>query len=96
MHIRVMPDYDCAPLWWDEGKVGNVRPEELRLSDDLCADLWAWAAAYDATFLRDDPIKSGFMSDTDERAFEEQGRRLTARVAAELGATAKVRYWRDR
>ena len=95
MHIRVMPDYDCAPLWRDEGKVGNLRPEELRLSDALCADLWNWASIYDATLVRDDPIESGFASDADERAFEEQGRRLTERVAAELGLAADVRYWRD-
>ena len=95
MQIRVMPDYDCAPLWWDQGEVGNIRPEELGLSNGLCTELWAWAATFDATLVRDDPIKSGFDSDADERAFDERGRSLSKRVAAELGEEARVRYWRD-
>jgi hypothetical protein len=96
MQIRVMPDYDCAPLWWDQADhVGDIQPEELGLSNDLCTDLWAWAAAYDATLVRSDPIKSGFVSPAAERAFEEQGRSLSNRVAGELGPEARVRYWRD-
>lgn len=98
MKIKVMADYDCAPLWWDggdPGPVGSLQPEGLGLSPALCDELWAWASEYDATLVRDDPARSGFASATAERAFEDRGRHLAKRVAAELGLRAEVRYWRD-
>jgi hypothetical protein len=98
MRIKIMPDYECAPLWWDGGnpdKMGEILPKTIGLSDDLCAALWAWAATYDATLIRDDPAKSSFQTDASERAFHAQGRELAKRVAEELGQTATVRYWRD-
>ncbi|WP_439540061.1 hypothetical protein [Sphingomonas sp.] len=95
MQIKVMPDYGCAPLWWDEtGRVGNIDPEELSLTTTLANDLWAWAHEYDATLNEDDPAKSGFNSESAERDFQERGQRLADRVALEL-AHAKVRYWRS-
>jgi hypothetical protein len=96
MRIKIMADYECAPLWWDQpDKVGNIRPEELMLSSELSADLWAWAATYDATFNRDDPINSGFVTAADEYSFHESGKRLVQRTAVELQDRAEVRYWRD-
>jgi len=93
MRIKLMADYECAPLWWDQaGRMGNIRPEELNLSADLSFDLWAWASAYDATLNRDDPISSGFKSESDQAAFRDQGERLVERLAAELGAGVAVRY----
>ena len=93
MLIKVMADYECGPLWWDgePDRIGNIQPEALGLSDGLCADLSAWAKIYDGTLVSDDPVSSGFPSLADERAFEEQGRRLAARVADELGNVAMVR-----
>lgn len=95
MKIRVMADYECWPLWWDgDGRVGNIAPSDLGLSDGLSADLSAWAAAYDATLNRDDPRASGFASSDDDHRFHVQGEHLAARVADELGRTATVRYQR--
>jgi len=88
-----MADYECWPLWWDEAdRVGNISPGELGLSDHLSAELFAWASTYDATLNRDNPLSSGFASDDEERLFHEQGRRLAACVADELGSDAAVRY----
>lgn len=93
MKIRVMADYECWPLWWDgDGRVGNIAPSDLGLSDCLWADLKAWASAYDATLNRDDPLSSGFASSDDQKQFHAQGERLATRVAEELGANAAVRY----
>tara|TARA_A100001391_G_C5050246_1_gene273241 strand:+ start:425 stop:715 length:291 start_codon:yes stop_codon:yes gene_type:complete len=93
--IKVMADYDCAPLWWDDWEhVGDIRPEDIGLSRQLVADLWAWAGIYDATLDRDDPRASGFASKVEEQAFEEQGRLLSRSVASEL-VGCEVRYWRD-
>lgn len=95
MKIKVMTDYDCAPLWWDDREqVGDVRPEDLGLSPQLVADLWSWASTYDATLDRDDPRASGFASEAEKQAFEEQGRLLSRAVASELVGW-DVRYWRD-
>lgn len=99
MKIKVMADYNCAPLWRDGSDpdpVGNLRPEDLSIGPALCADLWAWASDYDATLVPHDPIRSGFASDLAEQAFDERGRCLAKRVAAELGERAEVRFWRDR
>jgi hypothetical protein len=95
MKIKVMTDYECAPLWWDEaGRIGDIKPEDLALSPQLVTELWAWAGTYDATLDHDDPRASGFASASDEQAFEEQGRLLASAVASELPEWS-VRYWRD-
>lgn len=97
MQIKVMADYDCAPLWWDDDaeRMGPIEPETIGLSDRLCADLQSWAAAFDATLVRDDPKLSGFVSEAEERAFYDCGRELAKRVADELGVAHQVRYWHD-
>lgn len=93
MKIRVMADYECWPIWWDgDGRVGNIAPSDLGLSDRLSADLSAWSSAYDATLNRDDPLSSGFASSDDQQQFHEWGERLANRVAEELGSDAAVRY----
>jgi len=95
MQIKVMPDYGCAPLWWDEPeRVGNIAPEELGLTKPLTSDLWAWASEYDATLNAYDPTRSGFNSECAQRDFEYRGQRLAERVALEL-VDASVRYWRQ-
>jgi hypothetical protein len=93
MRIKVMPDYECSPLWWDEpDRVGNIRPEELGLSETLAADVWAWAAIFDAALNDEEPRFSDFLSEAEREDFDEKGRLLTARIAAELGSTASVRF----
>jgi hypothetical protein len=97
MQIKIMADYECPPLWWDNmpQQVGPILPETLGLSDQLCADLWLWAAAFDATLVRDDPRLSGFATEAAEREFNERGKALVARVAGELGPAYSVKYWRE-
>jgi hypothetical protein len=93
MQIKVMADYECSPLWWDQpDRVGNIRPEDIGLSQTLAADLWAWAAIFDAALNDEDPRFSDFKSQAEAIEFGERGRLLTARVAAELGSAAKVRF----
>lgn len=93
MKIKVMADYECWPLWWDEaGRVGNVSPSDLGLSARLSGELIAWASAYDATLNRDDPLSSGFASSDNQLEFHAHGRRLAADVADELGSDTAVRY----
>ncbi len=37
--VRVMPDYECAPIWDDED-VGPIDPNELPISRELAERLW--------------------------------------------------------
>ncbi len=92
-----MADYECSPLWWNSGSdgFGNIRPEELGISSQLCADLCSWAAVFDATLDRDDPRMSGFSSEILEREFHERGRELAKHLTIELGPKYDVKYWPD-
>jgi hypothetical protein len=93
MRIKVMPDYECSPLWWDEpDRVGNIRPEDIGLSETLATDIWAWASIFDAALNDEDPRFSDFRSEAEAAEFHERGRLLTARIAAELGSAANVRF----
>lgn len=92
MRVRLMPDYGCFALWLEEpNEVGNIDPRELQISADLMDALNDWAARYDATLNRDDPLSSGFSSTAEEKAFVDDGRELAARLTEQLGY--KVRYF---
>ena len=95
MRIKVMADYECPCLWWDgeAEKVGPIELDELPLSDSLKADLQTWTDQYDATLSRDDPLRSGFSTPEGEAAFHARGRSFVKRLEAELGPSARIRYW---
>jgi hypothetical protein len=93
MRIRVAAEHGCWPLWWEQPyDMGNVDPEELGLSPQLCQDLTTWSDAFDATANDVDASKSGFASSNEEAAFHQRGRQLTARLQTELSNVAVVRY----
>jgi hypothetical protein len=97
MRIKVMADYGCHALWWDDDpscRVGNLDPATLGLSPALVAALAAWAGAFDATLDEADPAASAFSTAEAAAAFEAEGEGLARRVAAELGPAAQVRFWR--
>ena len=84
--IKLMPDYGCSPLWADSGdEVGNISPDELPITDDLRAELNAWASTYDATLNMDDPLASGFSNPDEEAKFVQTGNTLATRLKLELG-----------
>lgn len=97
LRIKVMPDYQCWPLWWDSGApdIGNIDPASLGLPAPLVADLTAWAERFEAGFDWDDPGRSPAPTSEEALAFEAEGRSLARRVAAALGPGAVVRYWKD-
>jgi hypothetical protein len=94
LHIVVEGEFTWYPLraegfgdFAPDGPVGS-----LHLSEELVADLYAWAKSIDATVnldLRD--REDGKYDDEWERLFHE-GTELARRVAHELGPARKVTY----
>jgi hypothetical protein len=89
--IRVIAEYECFPLWLDDGD--NLDPRELPISDTLAAELDEWRAAYDETFDREDPRSSEFPTTDAADEFVARGDRLAHRLAVELAGGYAVRYF---
>ena len=57
--FKLMADYGTFPLWaMDDGLIGDFSPQDLGVSEELTADLWAWANAFDLSLNPDDPANS--------------------------------------
>ena len=89
--LRLMPDYECFPLWEDGEEVGNIDPTTLPISAALQSALFDWAARYDATLNHDYPPESGFQSKADEQKFVEDAEALLNRLRTELGEDYVIR-----
>lgn len=92
--IKLMPDYQCYPLWeYDElGLVANLNPEDLSISKVLIDKLILWSDMYDETLCLDDPINSGFKSIEDEKKFQLLGEELFKSLREELSGQYDVIY----
>jgi hypothetical protein len=93
--IKLMPDYGCYPLWWKvPGKVGNIDPATLPLSQETIKRLDAWANVYDATLNMADPANSvGFSSRETKEDFEQEGVSLWLQLREELAPDYEVVYF---
>ena len=88
-----MPDYECFPVWCtNSDNSGSIEPNQLPISQELKRDLLTWAATYDNTLNREDPLNSGFRSQEDEQKFRENGIQLHQRLQKELGQEVKVTF----
>lgn len=91
--IKLMTDYQCWPLWYAEGKVGNINPEELPLDAETIARLQSWAKAYDRTLNLDEPLdESCRFSEQELKDFEQEGISLWQKIREELGSDYEVIY----
>ncbi|GAA3832753.1 hypothetical protein [Nocardioides panacisoli] len=92
--VLIYADWKAWPTWTvtDSGSVDNPSPSDLGLSDELSADLVAWADEYDAIFDEDYPPDTAFPSEEAERSWIARGHELARRAAAELGPATEVRY----
>lgn len=94
--IKLMADYQCYPLWWDEPElVGNIDPAKLPLSQETLDRLSNWTSAYDATLNQDYPPDSGFGSEEDAQAFEQEGISLWQQLQKELAPDYEVLYFSE-
>lgn len=82
--FKLMADYGTYPLWaMDDGLIGDFSPQDLGVSEELTADLWAWANAFDASLNRDDPANSHWSAER-FRQHVDEGLALARRVKREL------------
>lgn len=89
--IKLMPDYQCFPLWdMTPGAYGDLDPKALPISELLQGQLMDWARAYDETLNLEDPVNSGFVTVDAKNAFEAEGMRLADRLREELGSQFEV------
>ncbi len=95
--IRLMADYGCDPLWWDEPDiVGNIEPEKLPLSPETITRLHNWANVYDARINWSDPYDSPELSPEEIEDFEREGISLWKQLRQELEPAYEVSYFSDR
>ena len=92
MRLKLMPDYGCYPLWNDDRPVGDIDPESLGLTPGLVADLLERSDFFDSKLVWDDPASTHWSVEEAE-TFNREGRRLTERLADELGDGYEVRYF---
>lgn len=94
--IKLMADYGCYPLWWvDRSLTGNIAPAKLPLSQETFHRLSSWASAYDATLNQDYPPDSGFASEEETQAFEQEGISLWQQLQKELTPDYEVLYFSE-
>ncbi len=84
--IKLMPDYECCPLWdMTPGEYGDIDPMTLPIPELLQSQLMDWARVYDETLNMENPANSGFITVDAKDAFEAEGMRLADRLRSELG-----------
>jgi hypothetical protein len=95
--LKLMPDYQCNPLWEYEEPPGdlyaNPDPAELPLTEATVRELRAWAAWFDTFLNMDDPTDSREVLPEETAAFDQAGRRLWGVLREELGPGWVVSYF---
>lgn len=92
--IRLMADYGCYPLWWDEpDQVGDLDPKSLPLTQEIIQRLYNWADAFDARLDFDDPDNSPEVTPEQTETFESEGLSLWQQLQKELFPDYEVVYF---
>ena len=96
IEIKLMPEYQCWPLWSSDIDGNNVDPNTLAISDDLKRELDSWSDEYDATLNMEYPPDSDFPSLEAFEQFQTKGNDLQKRLQLELGLGYRIIYYFDR
>ena len=92
--IRLMTDYGCYPLWWDEpDQVGDLDPESLPLTQETIQRLYHWADAFEARLNLADPSDSPEVTPEEVERFEWEGLSLWKQLHQELAPDYEVVYF---
>ena len=91
MEIKLMPEYECFPLWgYIDNELNNIDPDGLKISRKLNSDLSHWANKYESTYLKENPVDSGFLNSSEEKEFIKEGYVLRDRLQFELGSNYEI------
>jgi hypothetical protein len=96
--IRLMADWGTGPFWVavDGGPVDGYEVDEitdiLSLSDELLQDIAAWDGRLQATYDKETPQESGFVTADEWTRFDDEGRKLVERIKAEAPEGVVVEY----
>jgi len=93
--IKLMPDYQCYPLWKTGDDAGDINPNDFLISNKLKEDLFKWQSTYDQTLNMSNPAESGFHNEEAYLLFKKEGKFLQDRLQKELGSEYKVLYFYD-
>lgn len=86
-NIKLMPDYECWPLW-DMDNLGDIDPKELLITETLQEKIENWAKKFDSILDWDDPGNSGgFVTEDEEKLFAEEGWVILEELRKELPDT---------
>ncbi|CAD5939186.1 hypothetical protein NO976_01865 [Planktothrix agardhii] len=92
--IRLMTDYGCYPLWWDEpDQVGDLDPESLPLTQETIQRLYHWADAFEARLNLADPSDSPEVTPEEVERFEWEGLNLWKQLNQELVPDYEIVYF---
>jgi hypothetical protein len=93
MKIKLMADYGCFPLWYNESdKCGDINPESLPLTQSTINRLHKWSDLYNTFLDWSDPGNSPEVPDDVWEAFKQEGKELWKLLQLELGLDYKVSY----
>jgi hypothetical protein len=99
MTVRVAPEFGTDPLWLtfsDEPVPLNYSPEWLPghfgVPDELAAALTRWDDEFQAVYVPDDPMESGFLVPEVAERWQADGLELTRRLAAALDPAVRVEF----
>jgi hypothetical protein len=95
IHIKLMADYICYPLWLigDPDYSGDIDPRSLPLPKATILRLDHWAAVFDDILVWDDPASSGFKTKEEEEAWDQEGVLLWQELQQELGPAYQVDFF---
>lgn len=101
--VRIAPEWRTGPFWITRGSdpsiVDNATPRDVvagfGVSAELAAEIDEWDAEFQRIWDPDDPASAEFPSAEAEARWEERGRLLARRLAAELGPQVRVSYYDD-
>ncbi|QIZ35896.1 hypothetical protein [Saccharopolyspora sp. ASAGF58] len=102
LSVRISAEWRTGPLWVTTSGdrfEDNAEPEDLAekfgVSVELVAELNEWDDEFQQIWDPADPASAEFPSEEAEVRWEERGRRLAEKLAAELGPTVRVSYYKE-
>ena len=91
MKLKLMPEYECSPVWSvTDGPLKNVPVEELAVDEQLREQLHEWDRRFQDTFDANYPPDSGFRDPQERAKFLADGESLAEQLCRYFEAVEYV------